>query len=300
MAWKYLGETFDIHGGGIDLVFPHHEDEIAQSRCAFHTPVMANYWVHNGFLQVEGEKMAKSAGNFMTLRELLEWWPGDVLRLQMLTTHYRQPIDWTETAALRACAELEEWSESLHSYFNFKNPHEPGAVVDCLIDDLNTPNAITALRDLHVKAKKGGMNEKLLFATNCKFLGLKNLDKPGLFRSGVSAINVGDRRLLDYDESFQRLRAAKANNTPQTVIDEILKPIRASGLDIDEARSGDLTLIRGNQAELRSRIQQLIESREQARKAKNFAESDRIRDDLAKMGVVLKDSKDGTTWEIAR
>src|SRR6187455_1197292 len=100
MAWKHLGETFDIHGGGIDLVFPHHENEIAQSRCAFHTPVMANVWMHNGFLQVEGEKMAKSAGNFVTIRELLTgwsgWaWPGEVIKFAMLTTHYRQPIDFS-------------------------------------------------------------------------------------------------------------------------------------------------------------------------------------------------------------
>ena len=81
MSWKHLGETFDIHGGGIDLVFPHHENEIAQSRCAFHTPVMANYWMHNGFLQVEGEKMSKSLGNFVTIRELLKDWPGEVVRL---------------------------------------------------------------------------------------------------------------------------------------------------------------------------------------------------------------------------
>jgi cysteinyl-tRNA synthetase len=95
MAWKHLGETFDIHGGGIDLVFPHHENEIAQTRCAFHTPLMANFWMHNGFLQVEGRKMAKSEGNFVTIRELLADWPGEVLRLNMLRTHYRQPIDWT-------------------------------------------------------------------------------------------------------------------------------------------------------------------------------------------------------------
>ena len=96
MAWKHLGETFDIHGGGIDLVFPHHENEIAQSRCAFHSKVMANYWMHNGFLQVEGEKMAKSAGNFVTIRDLLK--PigrAKCVRLNMLRTHYRQPIDWT-------------------------------------------------------------------------------------------------------------------------------------------------------------------------------------------------------------
>src|SRR5512142_663101 len=102
MSWKHLGETFDIHGGGIDLVFPHHENEIAQSRCAFHAPVMANFWMHNGFLQVEGEKMSKSLGNFVTIRELLtqdtfggQQWSPQALRFAMLRTHYTQPIDWT-------------------------------------------------------------------------------------------------------------------------------------------------------------------------------------------------------------
>ena len=111
MSWKHLGETFDIHGGGIDLVFPHHENEIAQSRCAFHTPVMANYWMHNGFLQVEGEKMSKSLGNFVTIRELLADWPGDVVRLAMLRTHYRQPINWTVKG-------LEEAEKALASFFD--------------------------------------------------------------------------------------------------------------------------------------------------------------------------------------
>src|SRR6201990_3348854 len=95
MAGQYLGETFDIHCGGIDLQFPHHENEIAQSRCAFHTPVMANTWMHNGFLQVEGEKMSKSLGNFFTIREVLAAWQGDVVRLAMLSTHYTKPINWT-------------------------------------------------------------------------------------------------------------------------------------------------------------------------------------------------------------
>ena len=109
MSWKYLGEIFDIHGGGIDLVFPHHENEIAQSRCAFHTPVMANYWMHNGFLQVEGEKMSKSLGNFVTIHELLKDWPGEVVRLTMLQTHYRQPINWTVQGLREAQKTLDHW-----------------------------------------------------------------------------------------------------------------------------------------------------------------------------------------------
>ena len=111
MSWKHLGETFDIHGGGIDLVFPHHENEIAQSRCAFHTDVMANVWMHNGFLQVEGEKMSKSLGNFVTIREVLNDWPGDVVRLAMLTTQYRQPMNWTVKG-------LQEAEKALSSFFD--------------------------------------------------------------------------------------------------------------------------------------------------------------------------------------
>src|SRR5215475_8663292 len=114
MAWKHLGEVFDIHGGGIDLVFPHHENEIAQSRCAFHSPVMANYWMHNGFLQVEGEKMSKSLGNFFTIRELLADWPGEVLRFNMLRTHYRQPMDWTVKGleeSYNTLGSLTDWPE---------------------------------------------------------------------------------------------------------------------------------------------------------------------------------------------
>src|SRR5262245_6063474 len=149
MAWKHLGETFDIHGGGIDLVFPHHENEIAQSRCAFHLPVMANFWMHNGFLQVEGAKMAKSEGNFITISELLmtekfggRRWSGEVLRLAMLQTHYRQPIDWTVSGLEFAFHTLDDW-------FRAAAPAENGvpsqAVIDALLDDLNTPRMMTEL-----------------------------------------------------------------------------------------------------------------------------------------------------------
>src|ERR1700694_2788279 len=105
MSAAYLGDVFDIHGGGLGLIFSHHENELAQSRCAHGTSLMANYWMHNGFLEVEGKKMSKSEGNFVTIRDLLADWPGEVLRFQMLMAHYRQPIDWTERNALLACSE---------------------------------------------------------------------------------------------------------------------------------------------------------------------------------------------------
>src|SRR5215468_2072668 len=149
MSWKHLGETFDIHGGGIDLVFPHHENEIAQSRCAFHSPVMANYWMHNGFLQVEGEKMSKSLGNFFTINEILSgWqsyaWPGEALRWNMLRTHYRQPLDWTLVSLDEAHKTLWEWYGDLRGK-DAAGAGVPGHVLDALADDLNTPRAIAAM-----------------------------------------------------------------------------------------------------------------------------------------------------------
>jgi cysteinyl-tRNA synthetase len=300
MSWKYLGEMFDIHGGGIDLVFPHHEDEIAQSRCAFNTPVMANYWMHNGFLQVEGEKMSKSLGNFLTIRELLEKWPGDVLRLQMLMTHYRVPIDWTDDQTIRAVNELEEWGDILQGRYNLPNDKKPTVVIEALSDDLNTPNAISVLRELFSEAKRGGLNERLEFASACRFLGFRELNRPGLFRFGVSALNVGQQNLFKYSVAVEMLRAAIANSAPETVISKLRFSIQKDGLDVQIEKNGAITLVRGDQEGIKRRVEALIADRAAARSRKDWKESDRIRDELAKMGVVLKDSKDGSTWEIAR
>src|SRR6201996_4444363 len=146
MSAAYLGEVFDIHGGGLDLIFPHHENEIAQSRCAHGTPTMARYWMHNGFLQVEGEKMSKSLGNFFTTRELLDEWPGEVLRLNMLKTHYRSPIDWTVKG-------LEESAKVLDGWYDFIGDASPALApdrifVEALGDDLNTHSAIPRLHQI--------------------------------------------------------------------------------------------------------------------------------------------------------
>jgi cysteinyl-tRNA synthetase len=151
MSWKYLGETFDIHGGGIDLVFPHHENEIAQSRCAFGHGIMANVWMHNGFLQVEGEKMSKSLGNFVTIHDLLTEWPGEVLRFNMLKTHYRQPIDWTVASLRESKRELDRWYPVAKQFAASSATLAPD-FVDALEDDLNTPEAVTVLRRLYSDA----------------------------------------------------------------------------------------------------------------------------------------------------
>ncbi len=160
MSWKHLGETFDIHGGGIDLVFPHHENEIAQSRCAFHTGVMANTWMHNGFLQVEGEKMSKSLGNFFTIREVLADWQGDVIRLAMLSTHYRQPINWTVKG-------LEEAEKALASFFDAASADADArpaqGVLEALADDLNTPQAISEMHALRNASGRKALAGTLAF-----------------------------------------------------------------------------------------------------------------------------------------
>jgi cysteinyl-tRNA synthetase len=238
MSWKHLGETFDIHGGGIDLVFPHHENEIAQSRCAFHTPVMANYWMHNGFLQVEGEKMSKSEGNFVTINELLKDWSGEVLRLTMLQTHYRQPINWT-------LAGLREAQRTLDHWYALTGDAAPGYlcadVLEALADDLNTPKALAALHELRGEAAKGAKPAAGCLKASAQLAGL-------------------------------------LQKTPTE-----WNAFRPASIAVDEAK-----------------VVNLIEARTAARKAKDFKESDRLRDELAAMGVVLKDSKDGTTWEIAR
>ena len=246
MSWKHLGETFDIHGGGIDLVFPHHENEIAQSRCAFHTPVMANYWMHNGFLQVEGEKMSKSLGNFVTIHELLKDWPGEVVRLAMMRTHYRQPIDWTLKALEEAERTWHEWQtlafgidkgvlEYLPQLPN--RPLHPN-IKTALCDDLNTPLAIVEIHKLrNAIVHDPGATAQTAFTDAIRFFNL--------YRDNYSLV---------------------------------------SELSADQKREVELK----------------IAARTAARMKKDFKKSDRIRDELAAMGVVLKDSKDGTTWEIAR
>jgi cysteinyl-tRNA synthetase len=241
MSWKHLGETFDIHGGGIDLVFPHHENEIAQSRCAFHAPMMANYWMHNGFLQVEGEKMAKSEGNFITIREALHDWPGAVLRFQMLMTHYHQPIDWTRQASEQAVVALDNFRVHTNGADGASSQLHP-AVREALADDLNTPRAIAELHKLADEARRGNFEAAVDLKTSCEFLGL-------------------DVRSVDLQEILKRQRG-----------------------NLDETK-----------------VVCLVEARNAARKSKDFAQADRIRSELAGMGVELEDRKDGTTtWKMKR
>jgi len=154
MAGEYLGETFDIHGGGIDLVFPHHENEIAQSEAAHHNHPLARVWMHNGFLNVEGEKMSKSLGNFVTIHELLQDWPGDVLRFNMLRSHYRQPMDWTVAGMKESWSILERWYDIVEPIPGTKVGQ---GVLAALSDDLNTPQAIAELHKAMPEELAGGL-----------------------------------------------------------------------------------------------------------------------------------------------
>src|SRR5712671_7218647 len=237
MSAAYLGEVFDIHGGGIDLIFPHHENEIAQSRCAHGTPAMANYWMHNEFVQVEDAKMSKSLGNFVTIRELLADWPGEVLRLNMLKAHYRSPMQWTVKGLEESAKTLDDWY-GIAADVEGEEPSD--AVIDVLSDDLNTPQMIAALHGLRNSAS-GNEQARGEFAATLRLLGF----------------------LAESKTEWQNRKQ------------------RASGIDPKQ-------------------VDALISNRTAARARKDFKESDRIRDELAAMGVVIKDSKDGTTWEIAR
>src|SRR5258707_10860949 len=228
MSWKHLGETFDIHGVGIDIVFPHHENEIAQSRCAFRTGMMANYWMHNGFLEVEGEKMSKSLGNFVTIRELLNTqdfggrsWPGEVLRFAMLKTHYRQPIDWTVKSLEESYVELQEWANSLANTLGMQQtlqkrilgiPLQPSnEIIAALSDDLNTPNAIAELRKIFSDLRRRNAEASAGMMESCEFLGLLRADK--LFVYNPYHVGTGGKlipRNLKHD--LDEIQVAIAND----------------------------------------------------------------------------------------
>ena len=156
MAAAHLGETIDLHAGGVDLQFPHHENEVAQSACAHAGEPRARFWMHNGFLMVEGEKMSKSLGNFFTVRDLLADWPGEVLRYTMLSTHYRQPIDWTRAGMQQAKESLDRLYRTLKAFEDIETDEAdmPESVLEPLLDDLNTPLALAALHELATRANK--------------------------------------------------------------------------------------------------------------------------------------------------
>ena len=239
MSEKLLGKTFDIHGGGQDLIFPHHENEIAQSECA-NGEKFANYWVHNGFVTVEGNKMAKSDGNFVTVNELKEKYQGEVIRLTMILTHYRQPLNWTNDNLQESKKTLDKWYQYF-SEVDFKPDLSvmiDENVMNALNDDMNTPQAIAELHKLFKNCKSNDHDSLNQFLISAQFLGLMN------------------------DEPSQWLSWGKEN------------------ISVDQ-----------------NKIESLIAQRNTARANKDFAEADRIRDELENLGIVLEDKGAETTWK---
>jgi cysteinyl-tRNA synthetase len=275
MSAAYLGEIFDIHGGGLDLIFPHHENEIAQSRCANGTDRMANIWMHNGFLQVEGRKMSKSEGNFVTIHELLHTdkfggrkWPGEVLRLAMLMTHYREPIDFSVRRLEEAQSVLDGWYNLAETYGWKPSASVPKDALDLLADDLD----FSAVRVWLKKASRR--------ITGAQFGETPLVPNPGLIGDFVAVAQLVG--LLCDRASWLAWGGSIGSGAFDDEILESLVGMKAE--DVIERIDARLSLI----AE------------------KNWTAADRIRDDLLAQGIQLKDSKDSTTgervttWEVKR
>ncbi|WP_375208564.1 cysteine--tRNA ligase [Hyphomonas jannaschiana] len=242
MAAKHLGKTIDIHGGGIDLQFPHHENEIAQSECA-HGEVMANYWLHNGFLDMGGEKMSKSLGNVVLVHDLLKAWPGEVLRLAMLSGHYRAPLDWTEDLLKQAKATLDRIYGALRRVWGADGGEaRDTGVLRALEDDLNTPEALAELSRLASEANTAADQKDAVAMANAR----ANLLEAGKLL-GLLTLTPKDWE---------------------------------QGGDNDE----------------NARIDALVQARVDARANKDWAEADRIRNELAAEGIEIMDGAGGSTW----
>ena len=248
MAAAHLGETIDIHAGGNDLMFPHHENEIAQSTCAHGGKVFARYWLHNGMLTFDGRKMSKSLGNVLVLHELLEVHPAEVLRFLLLKAHYRQPLDWSDNALAQARATLDGWYTVLRDLADVEVDAGALAVPPdleaALCDDLNTPEAFAVVARLAAVARAAGdvaakRTAKAALLGAADMLGLLQHDPEAWFKQSTG------------------------------------------GVAVDEAE-----------------VQRLVDARVAAKKAREFAEADRIRDQLAAMGIAIEDTAQGPRWKV--
>ena len=229
MSEKFLGKKFDIHAGGLDLVFPHHENEIAQSRCANRTDNFANYWVHNGYVTFSKEKMSKSIGNIVTVKKLRETVNGQVVRLALLSSHYKQPLDWSEKLITESKNTLDKW----YSQFDETTSEElPDEVLDSLLEDLNTPEYISQLHSLYDKASKGNKSSKVRFLSSCKLIGLLGED--------VKSWKNFKKQRAKVDEGFIRQKIIDRNNARKKgdykLADTIRKELKTNGVIIEDKK----------------------------------------------------------------
>ncbi|MCA8896675.1 MAG: cysteine--tRNA ligase [Amphiplicatus sp.] len=266
MIEKTLGETIDIHGGGQDLRFPHHENEIAQSACAHHGAPLARFWVHNGFLKMGSDKMSKSLGNVVLPRDLLKKWWGEDLRFALLSAHYRQPLEWTEELLEQSKRQLDRFYRVLAEAPDVPAAKPPQSIILALDDDLNTPEAIAGLHELRDIAAQMEGEAKVRAIASLKAAG--NL--MGFFEQ-------------DPEVRLKRIITSRTNTGSVNVV---------QGGDTVVA-TGVLEVVPGL---TEANIDALIAERAAARKAKNFARADEIRDDLAARGVIIEDGPQGATW----
>ena len=227
MSKKYLGDTFDIHGGGRDLIFPHHENEIAQSRCA-NNKSFSNYWIHNGFITIANEKMAKSQGNIFKIKDFYQKYNGQVLRLALISTHYKQAMDWSEDLLIQSKKTLDKWYECQ------KKPEGKVLIPDNdlapLYDDLNTPGYISNIHKLYDKAVKGSDKDKEIFTTACNFIGLLTEPKSKWQEFKKNILEISEEEIL---QKIKDRNTARDNKNYQ-LADEIRNELLDKGILIED------------------------------------------------------------------
>jgi len=240
MSKKYLGDQFDIHGGGIDLIFPHHENEIAQSRCANDTKMFANYWVHNGFITLSNEKMAKSQGNILSINQIKDWGAGQVLRLALMSSHYRQPLDWNEDLYYSSKNTIQKWYDGVDkkNYFTPKSIQKklleksvkiPDNILEPLYDDLNTPGYIANLHKLFEKTANGNENDIKIFISACNFIGLLLESKEDWLYTRFKSMTLESKII---DERIKLMDKARENKD-YGESDKIRKELSDNGIEIE-------------------------------------------------------------------
>ena len=228
MSKKFLGDVFDIHGGGRDLIFPHHENEIAQSRCANNINNFANYWVHNGFITISNEKMSKSLGNILKISDFKNKVNGQVLRLALISTHYKQPLDWNNKLLTECEKTLNKWYES---YTEIDKPIMiPDEYLSPLYDDLNTPGYIANLHKLFEKSQKGSQNDKKMFITACNFVGLLNESHEKWKNFKKEKLNITEEEI---NQKILERNNARKNKDFQTA-DKIRDELEDKGVLIED------------------------------------------------------------------
>ena len=220
MSKKLLGNEFDIHGGGIDLLFPHHENEIAQSRCANDTKVFANYWLHNAFITMSNEKMAKSQGNILKIKNFRNKISGQVLRLALMSAHYKQPLDWNDKLLNDCQNTISKWYNVYSSSYHEEEVDDE--ILKPLYDDLNTPGYIANLHKLYEKAQKGNSTDKALFTSACNFIGLLNETEIEWLEFKKNKLSINEAEILDKIEQRNKARKDKKYKEADKIRDELL------------------------------------------------------------------------------